>query len=389
MSPQLGYYKDLYEKDTTFHDELKQNVDGLNKKLNTLSDDISIKSKELNSIKADIKKYQAILSMLSREVLINDLGLYEPEYKYATLQEYEIALSDNRIEQKKIIKNYKKLYEHIRVSLDGRNNRQILDNYCRLIVENFNLQCERLISKVNGSNLTNIKQRVVDLYEKSNKKGELLAIKLPDLLLDLKIKELDLVFEKAFKHEKLKEERAYQATILREQERSDKQLAKEYKILSKNKSTLEVKLNKPHDESLDKEYDVIIDKIEKCNTMMSNNKAGWVYIINNPSLGKNVYKIGVTRRPDPQTRIDELNSASVPFKFGINCLLYSDNAFALESKLHQEFDKYRVNKINKHKEYFKVDLEFIEQVVKEKYDPKANFIYNNIDENFTLSGYKL
>ena len=50
----------------------------------------------------------------------------------------------------------------------------------------------------------------------------------------------------------------------------------------------------------------------------ANMKAGYVYIISNiGSFGENVYKIGMTRRLDPQERVDELGDASVPFKFDV------------------------------------------------------------------------
>ena len=52
------------------------------------------------------------------------------------------------------------------------------------------------------------------------------------------------------------------------------------------------------------------DEISK----LQNGKAGNVYVISNPgSFGENVFKIGMTRRMDPQERVDELGSASVPF----------------------------------------------------------------------------
>ena len=52
---------------------------------------------------------------------------------------------------------------------------------------------------------------------------------------------------------------------------------------------------------------------------LQNGKAGYVYIISNlGSFGQNVYKIGMTRRLDPQDRIDELGSASVPFRFDVH-----------------------------------------------------------------------
>ena len=77
------------------------------------------------------------------------------------------------------------------------------------------------------------------------------------------------------------------------------------------------------------------------------------------------------------------------FNFKPNSILWSDDAFDLEGKLHREFDQYRVNKINTRKEYFKLPLSEIERVVHEKYDHNAIFNYDVVDDNFKLSGYKL
>ena len=41
------------------------------------------------------------------------------------------------------------------------------------------------------------------------------------------------------------------------------------------------------------------------------------------------------------------------------------------------------------KEYFKIPLIEIERVIKEKYDKHAIFNYDNVDNNFSASGYKL
>lgn len=65
--------------------------------------------------------------------------------------------------------------------------------------------------------------------------------------------------------------------------------------------------------------------------------------------------------------------------------MFSENAFALETALHREFDKYRVNKVNRHKEYFKLPLKDIEKVVREKYDENAEFDYDAVDENWLIS----
>ncbi|MBS5601042.1 GIY-YIG nuclease family protein [Lactococcus lactis] len=102
-------------------------------------------------------------------------------------------------------------------------------------------------------------------------------------------------------------------------------------------------------------------------------KAGYVYVISNiGSFGDGIFKIGMTRRLEPQQRIDELGSASVPFKFDVHAFIFSDDAVGLEYKLHKMLNQNRVNKVNLRKEFFKVDIEKIEHIV-EDIDPTASF----------------
>ncbi|WP_276414296.1 GIY-YIG nuclease family protein [Lactococcus petauri] len=106
---------------------------------------------------------------------------------------------------------------------------------------------------------------------------------------------------------------------------------------------------------------------------LSLGKAGYVYIISNlGSFGENIFKIGMTRRLEPQQRIDELGSASVPFKFDVHAFVFSDDAVGLENKLHRMLTNNRVNKVNLRKEFFKVDINQIESII-EEIDPTASF----------------
>ena len=104
-------------------------------------------------------------------------------------------------------------------------------------------------------------------------------------------------------------------------------------------------------------------------------KSGHVYIISNlGSFGENVYKIGMTRRLEPLDRVKELGDASVPFTFDLHAMIFSENAPELENLLHKEFDDRRINKVNYRKEYFKVTLDEIEQVVLNKFEKEVDFI---------------
>jgi hypothetical protein len=93
-------------------------------------------------------------------------------------------------------------------------------------------------------------------------------------------------------------------------------------------------------------------------------KAGHVYVISNlGAFGEHVYKVGMTRRLIPADRVRELGDASVPFPFDVHMMIASDNAPSLETNLHRALHRYRVNKVNFRKEFFRVDLDSIRQIV--------------------------
>lgn len=120
-------------------------------------------------------------------------------------------------------------------------------------------------------------------------------------------------------------------------------------------------------------------------SQLQNGKAGNVYIISNlGSFGDNVFKIGMTRRLNPQDRVDELGSASVPFRFDVHSFIFSDDAVGLESRLHSILNNKRVNKVNLRKEFFYATLEELESLVSEL-DPTAEFNKTMIAEEFHQS----
>ena len=120
-------------------------------------------------------------------------------------------------------------------------------------------------------------------------------------------------------------------------------------------------------------------------TTLQNGKAGNVYVISNlGSFGDQVFKIGMTRRMDPQERIDELGDASVPFPFDIHSLIFSDDAAALEHKIHEMLNDRRVNKVNLRKEFFHISLDELEALVSDL-APTAEFKRTMLAEQYRQS----
>ena len=129
--------------------------------------------------------------------------------------------------------------------------------------------------------------------------------------------------------------------------------------------------------------EVIVKKEEISN--LANGKAGNVYIISNlGSFGENVFKIGMTRRLNPQDRVNELGDASVPFKFDVHSFIFSDDAVGLENKLHNILNEKRVNKVNMRKEFFYTTVDELEELVTQ-IEPTAEFNKTMLAEEFRQS----
>lgn len=118
---------------------------------------------------------------------------------------------------------------------------------------------------------------------------------------------------------------------------------------------------------------------------LQNGKAGNVYVISNlGSFGEEIFKIGMTRRMEPQERIDELGDASVPFPFDVHSFIFSDDAATLEHKIHEMLNDRRVNKVNLRKEFFHISLDELEALVADL-APTAEFKRTMLAEQYRQS----
>ena len=118
---------------------------------------------------------------------------------------------------------------------------------------------------------------------------------------------------------------------------------------------------------------------------LQNGKAGYVYVISNlGSFGDNVFKVGMTRRLEPMDRVKELGDASVPFPFDVHSFIFSDDAVGLEHTLHVELNERRVNKVNLRKEFFRISIDELEEMVY-KHQPTAEFNRTMLAEQYNQS----
>lgn len=383
-------------------------IDQLTTQITINQSNLTLKDSQITELQSQLSKYSTEqLTELNQQILdkqyelsqivselestkqsihLQSLSFFDLPY---SSQYYKDELKANRLKQREMLNN--KSYFTMNESWfingskrDGDNLSKFLINIC---VSSFNSTCDATMQKVNVTNYSDLVNKLKRAYDNYNANLIKFNISLNLNYLELKLAELELNRNISVKLDEEKEESARQRELVREQLRIEKDLLKEREKM--DLLLIKLRTEQLNGSDVQSQINEIEEKLGDNDKLLKNSRAGWIYIINSPSFGKDVWKIGLSRRANPMDRINELSSASVPFIFKPNCILYSDDAFDLEARLHQEFSKYRVNKINMRKEYFKIPLSEIERVIKEKYDPHAIFDYDNVDPNFLASNYKL
>lgn len=262
----------------------------------------------------------------------------------------------------------------------------------RQLLRTFNCECDNVMLNVSLKNIDRSRRLVQASFDTLNKLYSIDGIFLTKELLKIKLEQVTLMYTYELKYQQekdiqraIKEQMLEEAKAEREIEEAKKKIEKDLQQYTGEVNRLMKYVQKIQ---LDVEKQMYMDKIkeleDKIKTLQSdketvlereaNAKAGFVYIISNiGSFGENVYKIGMTRRLEPMDRIRELSSASVPFEFDVHAMIFSDDAPSVETMLHKHFEKYAVNKINPRKEFYKIDIDEIEQVVLSEYNNTVKF----------------
>ncbi|MFD1472023.1 DUF4041 domain-containing protein [Companilactobacillus mishanensis] len=370
-----------------------------------IKSDVEIKINELNNDEEQIKENIGLLKTkesqledeivdLDEQVEIESFGIYKPKYDFANSLEYKERLTEVRQNQKQMIKNDSAgiIIDQITFNNSYARGKALQKKNIKQMLRSFNVECEAAINKVTHSNIERIKIRIEKTFDQLNRLNKTNGVEITQRYLNSKMDELSLAFE--FAEKKLEEKEAIREQ--KQREREEKALQRELMVQRKKvekdlthfenmQKELELKIQSEKDketiEKLKKDLEELKENITNANSEKErldyreqNATAGYVYIISNiGSFGENVVKIGVTRRLEPMERIAELGSASVPFKFDVHALIFSYDAYKLESELHEKFSDARINKINKRKEYFKISIEKIEDVLKEYSDLTIDF----------------
>lgn len=379
--------EELNGLDEIYAAKLKEKEESLNKQLTRIKSELVEEELKLKQVRKDLVRAEDDLEM-------QEYGLYEPRYNFIHAVDYKERLDAVRKQQKQMIKDKTAAVGHTDWTMKGSETkgRAFVNANIKQILRSFNNESTVLISKVKHSNIDNIENRINKTFTSLNNLYKREDVEITKGYLNLKLDELHLAYEYEVKKQEEKEELREAREREREEKKLQKELEKERKKFERENETINSEIEEAKakmaqaaaeekakleaeiaklQEALEKNN----EEVKKINEWKEKPGAGYVYIISNiGSFGEGVFKIGVTRRDNPEERIRELSSASVPFRFDTHVFIFSKNAYDLESELHERFDNQRVNKVNMRKEFFRISIDDVKKIVEENKGQVHSFI---------------
>lgn len=354
-----------------------------------LDANINLKQTELDQIvsqqqklNAQVEKIQQKLNEVQESESVQSFGFYQSRYNFGSAEQYKVRLDKIRSQQSKMLKNKTAAICHVPWEVDGSKTKgkKLTDDFLTLILRAFNGECDAAILQVKYNNVTKLETRINKACQTINKLSETNRCAIMPTYRDLKLEELYLTHEfhekkqaEAEEQRRIREQMRAEEKELREIEKKKKEVEQEVKrreqALEQARREMEQSVGK-HKEQLELKIQQLSQQLEeslgnqRAISRAQMTKSGHIYVISNiGSFGENVYKIGMTRRFEPEERVKELSGASVPFPFDIHAMISCENVPEIENLLHQYFRDKSVNKVNERKEFFKVSLDEIASAV--------------------------
>lgn len=336
------------------------------------------------------------------DMSMESFGIYAPTYVFSTVDGYKDKLKSIREAQASLIKN--KTACTVPTNFTFNNSQaegtRVVNDWVKLMLRAFNGECDVIIDRVSYTNFESSKQRIEKSAESISAIGKRMQISINRKYIDLKQQELVVAYD----YQQFKQAEKERIRQIREEEREkaklEKELADRRAKIAKDQSHVQNEIDslttriEAADEAEKEALQARVHELEQHRAKLDDDmqqvalreqqaKAGYVYVISNiGSFGENVYKIGMTRRLEPQERVDELGDASVPFRFDVHAFIFSEDAVGLETALHNAFASKRVNMVNPRKEFFNVTLNEIEDCVKHNYDGTAEFTQTAVAQEY-------
>ncbi|MEU2332781.1 DUF4041 domain-containing protein [Streptomyces sp. NPDC013172] len=299
---------------------------------------------------------------LSDQRALQDVGIYRYHHPLESAAAYKDRLRSLEGQIDDVIKSGRAILAADMFTFDGSlaRGRRLVGDLSKLMLRAYNAEADNCVRSLRSGNVRTAQKRLESAVTAIEKLGAIMEMRINPEYHALRIAELELTADFQMKVQEERERARQERQLLREQRRAEQELAAEKERLEKERahyiSVLE-SLRSKGDDAAVTELSRRLTDIEKAiaanDYRIANIRAGYVYVISNiGAFGPNIVKIGMTRRLEPMDRVRELGDASVPFRYDVHAMFFSEDAVTLESELHKAFADRRVNFVNERREFF-------------------------------------
>ncbi|WP_371402065.1 DUF4041 domain-containing protein [Kribbella sp. NBC_00662] len=317
--------------------------------------DVSNAVTELAAVRSSIIETNEVASL-------QEVGLYEYSHPLEDAVAYKARLTELKDRYKVLARGDGAVTATTtwQVNNSARAGAKMVREVSKLMLRAYNAEADNCVRTVRPHRRATSVERLSKARDTIARLGQSMSIRISEDYHALRVEEVLLTADYLSKVEEEKERIRAQREQQREEETARREFEREKARLLKERSHYETALSRVRasgDAAAIEKLEAQIAEIESSITGVeqreANIRAGYVYIISNVgSFGQNMIKIGMTRRLDPLDRVRELGDASVPFRFDVHAVIFSEDAVGLEGALHAAFAEHRVNKVNLRREYF-------------------------------------
>lgn len=337
---------------------------------------IAVLEAEVAALRAqlDAEVSETDLVVLDDERVLQDVGIYRYHHPLENAAAYKDRLNDLSARIAELVKAGLAIEKSNMFTFDNSlaKGRKMTKALAKLMLRAYNAESDNSLRSLRAGNVVTAKKRLEASRTAIARLGKMMEMRIADEFHALRIEEIELTADFLMKKQEEREMEREERARLREERKAQAELAEERKRLDKERNHLinaldALRANGTSDSELESKLALIDDAIVQNDFRAANIRAGYVYVISNRgAFGEDVVKIGLTRRLEPINRVHELGGASVPFRFDVHALFFSEDAVSLEADLHREFADRRVNRANTRKEFFFVSPAEVKEVLTSK-----------------------
>lgn len=358
--------------------ELERRRDGLRHELDALVEQLATErqqataalAKQTKDAREQLGVLQSEVAALSAQVVVTEettilqeVGVYEYRHPLSDAVAYQAELQALR-EQIKVMtrKDGGAVSATTNWTVDGSapKGRAMVRDFSKLMLRAYNAEADNLVRSLKPYKVDTAVDRLTKVTTTIAKLGKTMDIRISGSYHALRVRELELTADYLEKLAQEKEREREERERLREERKAQQEMERERTRLDKERQhfmnalqSLEAKGDEEGAARLRAQLADVDRAIEEVDYRAANIRAGYVYVISNiGSLGEQIVKVGMTRRLDPQDRVRELGDASVPFRYDVHALFFSEDAVGIETSMHQRLADRRVNRVNLRREFF-------------------------------------